>query len=291
MEKLAAHARTLLRRGMIAAVASGGMIGAHAVAAGATMPAGVGKAPSAGTKTTSTTPKPDDGSEQQSTTATTSTTPEVETTTTSTVPETETTPGTSTTDDSSSTSSGESGSTPTDTGKSSSSSGRSLPTLPPPSRPLDGVSVTLRPAAGVVKVRLPKTAGFRSLPAGAQLPVVTVIDASAGKVVLTSAVNAKGATKSGTFTGGRFVVQQVKGPHPVTGLRLAGGSFAGCAATVTHARFAVRAVTRRRRPRVIRQLWGSDHGGSFVSIGRGASAAVRGTVWLTQDLCGGTLIT
>jgi hypothetical protein len=36
-------------------------------------------------------------------------------------------------------------------------------------------------------------------------------------------------------------------------------------------------------------LWGSG-GGSFRTSGNSASATVRGTIWLTEDDCEGTLI-
>ena len=38
-----------------------------------------------------------------------------------------------------------------------------------------------------------------------------------------------------------------------------------------------------------RRLWGSGHG-LFVTRGRNSVAAVRGTIWLTQDTCAGTLV-
>jgi hypothetical protein len=38
-----------------------------------------------------------------------------------------------------------------------------------------------------------------------------------------------------------------------------------------------------------RKLWG-DAKGNFRTVGRYAAATVRGTKWLTEDLCAGTLI-
>jgi hypothetical protein len=46
------------------------------------------------------------------------------------------------------------------------------------------------------------------------------------------------------------------------------------------------AADQRRR---IRRLWGNARG-RFSTRGRFATAAVRGTVWLTEDRCDGTLI-
>ena len=40
---------------------------------------------------------------------------------------------------------------------------------------------------------------------------------------------------------------------------------------------------------VVRSLWGADHGGHFRTHGHNSVATVRGTRWLTQDRCDGTL--
>ncbi len=39
----------------------------------------------------------------------------------------------------------------------------------------------------------------------------------------------------------------------------------------------------------MRSLWGRDHSGRFRTHGRDSVATVRGTTWLTQDRCDGTL--
>jgi hypothetical protein len=43
-------------------------------------------------------------------------------------------------------------------------------------------------------------------------------------------------------------------------------------------------ASRRRR-----SLWGRDSGGRWRTHGQNSVATVRGTRWLTQDRCGGTL--
>ena len=40
---------------------------------------------------------------------------------------------------------------------------------------------------------------------------------------------------------------------------------------------------------VVRKLWANGHG-KYTTKGNYASGAVQGTVWLTEDLCDGTLI-
>jgi hypothetical protein len=109
---------------------------------------------------------------------------------------------------------------------------------------------------------------------------------------MTSAIDLAGGTKTGTFTGGGFLVTQAKTARPTTQLRLVGGSFAACRRTPTprHGSRIASYSPRFFTVRVIRRLWGRDRGGRFRTIGRTASAAVRGTVWLTEDRCDGTLI-
>ena len=46
---------------------------------------------------------------------------------------------------------------------------------------------------------------------------------------------------------------------------------------------------RKRSKRRVRRLWG-DGKGRFRSDGRFGSAGVRGTIWLTEDRCDGTLV-
>jgi hypothetical protein len=43
------------------------------------------------------------------------------------------------------------------------------------------------------------------------------------------------------------------------------------------------------RPRPGRRLWGRDHGGRFRTHGHNSHATVRGTRWLVEDRCDGTL--
>ena len=51
-----------------------------------------------------------------------------------------------------------------------------------------------------------------------------------------------------------------------------------------------RAASKRASGKhVVRKLWAEGHG-NFTTGGNYASASVRGTRWLTEDLCEGTLI-
>jgi hypothetical protein len=103
-----------------------------------------------------------------------------------------------------------------------------------------------------------------------------VIDASKGKVTLTS-VNKAGEAQSAVFFGGKFLVAQRDGSGLVT-LQLRGNLNCGKARPSTAS---ASAGSKGRR------LWGSGKG-KFRTEGNYGSATVRGTVWLTEDRCVGT---
>jgi hypothetical protein len=67
----------------------------------------------------------------------------------------------------------------------------------------------------------------------------------------------------------------------LTVLSLTGGTPSGCAAAAGNASTSTSHQVRR--------LWGNAHG-NFRTAGRNASATVRGTEWLTEDTCQGTLV-
>ena len=68
----------------------------------------------------------------------------------------------------------------------------------------------------------------------------------------------------------------------VVELRLTGGNFRACP------KRALLAVGKGSKP--VRRLWGRGKG-KFRTRGRYASAAIRGTWWLTADYCNRTLVT
>jgi hypothetical protein len=155
---------------------------------------------------------------------------------------------------------------------------------PPP--PQSGHAVDVSPVSGTVLVKLAGQNTFTRLTAGEQIPVGATVDTTHGRVALVSATNTHGAKQTADFYDGAFVVGQKRG-QALTSLKLTGGNFAGCGAGKAGDVHGPLAQIARRRPR--RQVWGSGHG-SFSTSGRSASATVRGTIWLTQDDCEGTLI-
>jgi streptogramin lyase len=152
--------------------------------------------------------------------------------------------------------------------------------------PVLGEAVVVRPLSGAVRVRTPGAAGFTALAAGANLPVGTLVDTRAGKIVLQSARDAHGRTQAGTFWGGVFQIRQRRRGRGMTSLHLRGGSFRRCG---TRAGVSVLAHEAGGRRRVVRRLWGRDKHSRFRTHGRDSVAAVRGTRWVTTDRCDGTL--
>jgi hypothetical protein len=113
------------------------------------------------------------------------------------------------------------------------------------------------------------------------MPVGSVIDARKGAVALDAALPGVGA-ETGTFSGARFVVHQDT-RRKLTELRLTGGDFGKCADRT------LAAAGKGKKKIVVRSLWGADHGGHFRTHGHNSVATVRGTHWLTEDRCDGTL--
>jgi ferric-dicitrate binding protein FerR (iron transport regulator) len=69
---------------------------------------------------------------------------------------------------------------------------------------------------------------------------------------------------------------------------MTGGDFSGCFPRTLNRQTAdVFGAARRKWSR--RRLWGNGHG-RFRTRGRHGTATVRGTHWLTEDRCDGTLI-
>jgi hypothetical protein len=135
--------------------------------------------------------------------------------------------------------------------------------------------------SGTVKVRLKGKKSFTKLTTATAIPVGSTVDATSGKVKLTSTNNRSGSKlQSGSFYDGAFVVTQDRGSSPVTDLELTGSDFTDCSA-------ALRSADLHAARRIKRKLWG-DGKGSFRTRGRNGTATVRGTKWVTEDSCVGT---
>lgn len=146
------------------------------------------------------------------------------------------------------------------------------PAVPPP---VTGVNVNAKPVAGTVLVRLKGTTSFAALTTLSSIPVGSELDLTRGRVQLMS-TGAGGTNQTAVFYQGRAVIGQTRANPPVTTLTLSG--------KLTCPKRKVSAKGAKTR-----SLWGNGKG-NFQTFGRYASATVRGTYWLTQDTCTGTLI-
>jgi sugar lactone lactonase YvrE len=152
-------------------------------------------------------------------------------------------------------------------------------TLPPPQT---GQTANAEPAGGTVKVKTPGSNQFVLLTAAQQIPIGSIVDVTKGTIALTTTASAT-TTQTATFFAGVFKLAQDKSAAPVTELQLFGGNFRKLCGT------SAGALASAGKKKVVRQLWGVGKG-RFRTKGRYASAAIRGTEWLTQDRCDGTLV-
>jgi hypothetical protein len=148
--------------------------------------------------------------------------------------------------------------------------------LLPPASPVLGQRLNADRAEGTVTIRQPDTTNFLSLKDDARIPVGSTVDAREGAVKVTTASDDDGGTQSATFSHGVFQVRQ-RSTSPVTTLVLR-GRLGTCGKRIASA--------SRHRGR--RRLWGRGRG-RFRTRGRHSATSVRGTIWLTEDRCNGTL--
>jgi hypothetical protein len=153
--------------------------------------------------------------------------------------------------------------------------------LPPPVLARTGNVVRL---SGIVRVKLPGSRAFTLLSGGEQIPFGSIVDATHGRVSVTTAA-LHGGTQMMIFYQGEFKLTQRHDGLVISALR--GGSFSGCPRRPANGRRARSSAARAKRP--VRKLWAEGHG-SYSTKGSYATGAVLGTRWLTEDLCAGTLI-
>jgi hypothetical protein len=144
-------------------------------------------------------------------------------------------------------------------------------------QPVNGELLVAGTQSGTIKVKVPGQNKFKTLAADEEIPVGSIVDATNGKVTLTS-VNKAGETQTAVFYGGKFLIAQKEGAGLVV-LKLRGGNFSSCKGASGSAATASGKSGRK--------LWGSGKG-KFRTEGSYGSATVRGTVWLTEDRCNGT---
>jgi hypothetical protein len=136
--------------------------------------------------------------------------------------------------------------------------------------------------------------GFVQLTAARQIPVGSQLDTRKGRVALTSAANTGKKTQKADFYQGRFQIKQAlpkkkskKAVALTTDIVLKGQLSRSQCAPLKRASAA--AVDKKKGPKsVLGKLWGNGKS-KFRTTGKYSAATVRGTIWLTQDECDGTL--
>jgi hypothetical protein len=128
--------------------------------------------------------------------------------------------------------------------------------------------VVVAPVSGKVLVKRPGGAGFVELDATQGIPLGSTVDTKAGVIALTAKPG-----QTARFSNGIFKVTQSGGTTDLT----LNEPLAPCG----------KASASAKKPKT-RKLWG-DGSGSFRTRGQYSSATVRGTRWLVQDSCAGTL--
>lgn len=146
---------------------------------------------------------------------------------------------------------------------------------PASARPVYRSNVNLDAVTGTMLVDLPEdNAGFFETTALSQVPRATEVDVTNGSVAITAAL-ATGEVKTGTFYGGRFLIDAVFGDQVV--LELSGPKR--CTG---------------RRDQLARELAGfapyrfeieGSNGASIETLQRGSSFSLAETAMVLQDLC------
>jgi hypothetical protein len=172
----------------------------------------------------------------------------------------------------------------------------------PPAPPSPGKSVVVRVVSGTVTIKYPAGKappgtgkGFVPLTGALNIPMGSTIDTTKGRIALTSAADTAGKkTQTAEFYDGVFQVKQSvpkkkpkKAAPLITDLVMKDQIARSQCARLKGARSAV--ADKKKGPKsVLGKLWGSGKG-KFRTNGKYASATVRGTIWLVQDECDGTL--
>jgi hypothetical protein len=153
------------------------------------------------------------------------------------------------------------------------------PTASPTPTPVPGKSVVAVPVKGTVRIKKPGTNQFIDLDTTQGIPPGSTVDTKHGTIQLTSVQKVGGKLQTAIFFDGIFKLTQTK---QTTDLTL-DERLAACPKKDRRAR----AAAASKKPKT-RKLWGSGHG-SFRTKGQYSAATVRGTKWLVQDSCAGTL--
>ena len=158
------------------------------------------------------------------------------------------------------------------------------------------VFIKYPPGTGPRAVTPPK--GFVPLKGAANIPIGSQLDTRKGRVAVTSAADSGGSkTQTAEFYDGDLPgqadraqeeAQEAGGPDHRPGPQ--GRAPRSQCAPPKGAAAAAAKKKKRGAKSVLGALWGSGKG-KFRTNGKYSSATVRGTIWLAQDRCDGTLTT
>jgi hypothetical protein len=138
--------------------------------------------------------------------------------------------------------------------------------------------VVARAASGRILVKQPNSTAFAELRGADGIPVGSEVDAKRGRVVLTIEPGDGRPPQRATFYAGIFKITQTGATVDLTLTE----PLAACKKKQQQRARAAQSKAKSRK------LWG-DGKGRFRTRGRYSAATVRGTIWLVQDSCDGTL--
>ena len=141
-------------------------------------------------------------------------------------------------------------------------------------QPVFHKTVVVKRVSGTVRVKVPGAKAFVDLAAAGRCRSARACDVKHGRLSLSAKPSASGKARSVQLYAGRFKVTQR-------------GRIAQFALDEALAACTGKASAAAKKPRT-RRLWGSGSG-AFRTSGRYSAATVRGTRWLVQDSCAGTL--
>ena len=150
--------------------------------------------------------------------------------------------------------------------------------VPAAASPVVGKSLVADGVSGTVEVKPPGTGKWTTLAPGVQLPFGTQIDTRKGKLTFETALPGGKKQVADMWGGVSLMRQAADGMVDV----YLGGPRPSCR------KRAARSALAAKKP-VRKLIWVKDKKGRFRSHGKNSVATVRGTLWMTQETCAGTL--
>ena len=140
-----------------------------------------------------------------------------------------------------------------------------------------GRTAVVNTVSGKVLVKDRGERRFSELPRSATaIHMGATLDATNGHVRVRTAAGPGEPLNNGVFWDGAFKISQARKPGGLTDLKLVGGDLRDCN------------IGARASRVVQRRLWGDAHG-NVRTHGHNGSGTVRGTKWMMEDRCDGTL--